>query len=237
MKLILANILLALLCAALLALLLRRIFPRKNKSAIRAIAALEELRSIGVLSVFKAVTKEIVTASDHSLGDFGKRYLEWLVTSRKVAMIFEFDIDFQFDLRDPAFSITRNAALPDRFVIRMPPCRYVNHIRNISFYNEQDGKLLPFLLPDAISALLPSGSREEDHNRLIEEARSQAEALARALASRLGGDVRSSARQTLEMLARGFGAKSVTVEFAADEPAPASAALADASSSASAATA
>ncbi len=226
MKEILAIIVLSLLCAALLALLLRRIFPRKTQASIRAIAALEELRSIGILSVFKAVTKEIVTASDHSLGNFGKRYLEWLVTSRKVAMIFEFDIDFQFDLRDPAFSITRNAALPDRFVIRMPPCRYVNHIRNIAFYDEQAGKLLPFLLPDAISALLPSGSREEDHNRLIEEARSQAEALARTLASRLGGDVRASARQTLEMLARGFGARSVTVEFASDEPRPVDDALA-----------
>ena len=90
MQQILTNIAWGLICAGLLALswrLWRRGGGKKRGSLeMRTTAAIEELRSIGVLSVFKAVTKEIVTARDHSLGNVGKRYLEWLVTSRKMAM-------------------------------------------------------------------------------------------------------------------------------------------------------
>ena len=101
-------VLLSLLCGALFAGVLALAFRRKGggrNMRIDAVASIEELKAIGVLSAFKAVTKEIVTARDHLLGDLGKRYLEWLVTSRKMAMIFEFDIDFQYDLRDPAFAV------------------------------------------------------------------------------------------------------------------------------------
>ena len=107
-------VLLSLLCGGLFAgliLALRRKGANGKKGPeIRAAAAIEELKAIGVLSVFKAVTKEIVTARDHSLGDLGKRYLEWLISSKKMAMIFEFDIDFQFDLRDPAFTVQEEGA-------------------------------------------------------------------------------------------------------------------------------
>ena len=69
-------VLLSLLCGALFAGVLMLLFRRKGGAKsldIRAVAAIEELKAIGVLSVFKAVTKEIVTARDHSLGDLGKR--------------------------------------------------------------------------------------------------------------------------------------------------------------------
>ena len=220
MQQILTNIVWGLICAGLLALawrLWRRGGgARRESMEVRTTAAIEELRSIGVLSVFKAVTKEIVTARDHSLGNVGKRYLEWLVTSRKMAMIFEFDIDFQYDLRNPAFAVSEEG--PGRYRIRMPACAYAVNVRNITFYDEQDEKLLPIILPDVVNKLLPGGFREEDRNRLMEEARSQAEGLADTLARRLGGEVRTSARQTLEMLAKGFGAQSVEVEFPDGEP-------------------
>ena len=67
-------VLLSLLCGALFAgviLLLRRGGGGGRGLQISATAAIEELKAIGVLSVFKAVTKEIVTARDHSLGDLG----------------------------------------------------------------------------------------------------------------------------------------------------------------------
>ena len=103
----------------------------------RAVAAFNVANLETVLSVFKAVTKEIVTARDHSLGDLGKRYLEWLITSKKMAMIFEFDIDFQYDLRDPAFAVAE--AGPGRYRLQMPRCDYVVHVRNVTFYAEQGG--------------------------------------------------------------------------------------------------
>ena len=179
---------------------------------ITATAANEELRAIGVLSAFKAVTKEIVTARDHSLGDLGKRYLEWLITSRKMAMIFEFDIDFQYDLRDPSFSVQEDA--PGRFRLRMPRCEHVVHVRNVTFYDEQGGKLLPIILPDVVNRILGGGFDEADRNKLMEEAKGQAEKLAQNLARRLSSEVQTSARQTMAMLARSFGAEAVEVEFA-----------------------
>ncbi len=212
-------ILLSLLCGALFAGLLlmwRRKGGGGRGMVLHATAAIEELRAIGVLSAFKAVTKEIVTARDHLLGDLGQRYLEWLISSKKMAMIFEFDIDFQYDLRDPSFSVQEDA--PGRFRLRMPRCDYVVHVRNVTFYDEQGGKLLPIIVPDVINRILGGGFNEVDRNKLMEEAKAQAEALAQNLARRLSSEVQSSARQTMEMLAKSFGAQGVRVEFSDTEP-------------------
>ena len=207
-------VLLSLTCGALFAGLLLALFRRKGggrKMQIDAVASIEELKAIGVLSAFKAVTKEIVTARDHLLGDLGKRYLEWLVTSRKMAMIFEFDIDFQYDLRGPSFTVQADG--PGRYRLQMPRCDYVVHVRNVTFYDEQGGKLLPIILPDVINKILGGGFNEVDRNKLMEEAKGQAEALAENLARRLSSEVQTSARQTMEMLAKSFGAQAVRVDF------------------------
>ena len=45
----------------------------------------ENMKSVGELVVFKAFTKEIVTSADHWFGGFGKKYLQWLVTNKKMA--------------------------------------------------------------------------------------------------------------------------------------------------------
>ena len=212
-------VLLSLTCGALFAGLLLALFRRKGggrKMQIDAVASIEELKAIGVLSAFKAVTKEIVTARDHLLGDLGKRYLEWLVTSRKMAMIFEFDIDFQYDLRDPAFTVAETG--PGRYRLQMPRCDYVVHVRNVTFYDEQGGKLLPIILPDVVNKILGGGFNEDDRNKLMEEAKAQAEKLAQNLARRLSSEVQTSARQTMEMLARSFGAQAVQVVFPDAQP-------------------
>lgn len=211
-------VLLSLLCGALFAglLLLLRRKGGGGSLSIRATAAIEELRAIGVLSVFKAVTKEIVTARDHSLGNLGKRYLEWLISSKKMAMIFEFDIDFQYDLRDPAFAVQEDGL--GRYRLQMPRCDYVVHVRNVTFYDEQGGKLLPIILPDVINKILGGGFNEVDRNKLMDEARAQAENLAENLARRLSSEVQTSARQTMEMLAKSFGVQSVRVVFPDEEP-------------------
>lgn len=184
--------------------------------AVAVHASIEELRSIGELSVFKALTKEIVTARDHWAGSFGQRYLEWLFTSKKMAMIFTFDIDFRFDLRDPAFRIMRNASGGVR--LELPPLRYDIHIRDITFYDEQKSKMMPWLVPDLINAAFGAGFNEQDRNKLKDEARAQAESLAANLVRRLKPEVHSSARETLLLLARGFTDEPVDIVF--EEKAP-----------------
>lgn len=178
-------------------------------------ASVEELRALGELSVFKVLTKEIVTARDHWAGEFGQRYLEWLFTSKKMAMIFTFDIDFRYDLRDPAFRIEDTGGA---FRLTMPPLRYDLHIRDITFYDEQKTRMMPWLLPDLVNAAFGAGFNERDRNHLKDEARAQAESLASNLVQRLRPEVQSSARETLVLLARGFTEAPVEIVFHETKP-------------------
>lgn len=185
--------------------------PGPGGREVRVVTSIDELRSLGILSVFKVVTKEIVTARDHWAGAFGKKYLGWLMSAKKMAMIFEFDIDFRYDLHDPNFEILPQGA--GRFTIQMPRCTYEIHIRDINFYDEQKARLLPWLLPDLVTAVFGTGFNEEDRNRLKEEAKEQAFSLAQNLVGKLRSEVQTSARQTMEALSKGFGAESVQVVF------------------------
>jgi Fe-S cluster assembly iron-binding protein IscA len=85
--------------------LVARVDPRSTDSHI----SLEGMRAVGELSVFKAITKEIVTETDYSFGEFGRKYLRWAFSQKKLAMIFEFQIDFRYDLRSSQFVIQNDA--------------------------------------------------------------------------------------------------------------------------------
>jgi hypothetical protein len=194
---------------------------------------LESFRAIGELSVFKALTKEIVTSSDHAFGEFGAKYLSWAFTKKKLVMIFEFEVDFRFNLKRDDFEIditpmhngTRKAH------ITMPPCTFDLAIRNVQFYDEQKSKLLPWLLPDLVSGFVDGGFSEEDKNRLLNEARTHAASAAEKLVVQLKPDVERSARSTMQALAAGFEVQFVEVHFRSEQSAislpalPAAAAL------------
>ena len=184
---------------------------QRREPSVQVHASIEELRAIGELVVFKIITKEIVTAHDHWLGEVGKKYFRWLISNKKMAMIFEFEIDFRYDLRSPEFKIDSEGETAYR--LRLPPCVYETHIRDISFYDEQESKFMPWLVPDLLNRALGAGFNEEDKNRLKEEAKLQAAEMAKELTTKMRSEVQSSARQTLEALARGFGADRVTIDF------------------------
>ncbi len=185
--------------------------PRSSIKEINIYSSIEQLRSVGELVVFKMVTKEIVTASQHWLGDIGKKYFQWFVSTKKMAMIFEFDIDFRYNLRSPDFKIEQ--ANRDSFLLKMPPCLYQVHIRDISFYDEQNSKFLPWLLPDLLNRAFGSGFSEEDKNQLKEEAKNQAAKLAEAVVIKIQSEVENSARQTLLALTRNLGIEKIVLDF------------------------
>ena len=83
-------------------------------------AFVENMKSVGELVVFKAFTKEIVTTADHWLGKVGKKYLTWLMSNMKMAMVFQFEINFWYDLKSTDFKVTD--AGQGRFMITMPKC-------------------------------------------------------------------------------------------------------------------
>jgi len=198
----------------------KKIFKKNGcparREEIKVQIFVEKLRSLGELVVFKAYTKEIVTAAEHWFGEWGKKYLTWLISNKKMAMVFAFEINFWYDLRSGEFSITN--AGQDRFVVKMPRCLYDISIKDISFYDEQRAKFLPWLIPGLLSEAFGAGPNEEDRNRLKNEALKQASLMADRLIQRLSSEIEKSAQQTMEMLAKSFGARSVMLDFTASKP-------------------
>ena len=203
----------ALMAASVLLVAVVLLLLRKKSAAPRTTVyeSIQQMRSIGELSVFKVLTKEIVTETDHTWGEFGEKYLGWVISGKKMAMIFEFDIDFRYDLRSADFDISETRARS--FVIRMPPCFYEAHIRDIRFYDEQRSRFMPWLLPDLLNGFLSGGFSEADKNRLIAAAKGHAEQQALALIGDHQSDVQNSARTTLKSISKAFGAEDVEFEF------------------------
>ncbi len=190
-------------------------FKKQKPPQVQISSSIENMRSIGELSVFRVLMKEIVTETDHSWGDVGKKYLSWVLSSKKMAMIFEFDIDFRYDLRSSDFSISTSG--PSAYTLQMPPCFYQVSIRDIRFYDEQRARFLPWLLPDLLNAFANVGFGEEGKNRLVEAAKGHAEDQAREMISRLKGEVETSCKQTLELIAKALGAQQVGFRFHDEE--------------------
>jgi len=200
-------------CLALLILGIFRLKRRhkKSKRSGNIYSSIEEIRSVGELVVFKILTKEIVTADEHWLGEWGRKYLRWIISTKKMAMIFEFSIDFRYDLQSPDFLIKKEGDRTHRLV--MPRCFYETYIKDIHFYDEQNAKLLPWLLPDLLNRAFGMNFDEKDKNRLKDEAKQQASNLAQGLVKKMRSEVQNSARKTLEVLAKGFGAERVIIDF------------------------
>lgn len=115
-------------------------------------AQLLELRAVGELSVFKAVSKDILTHTDRTFGEFGRKYLRWAFSRKRLAMIFEFEMDFRYDLRDPRCTVSAELG-PDGRPLRavlLPPCKVDVSIRDLLFYDEQRARFRPWLLPDLL---------------------------------------------------------------------------------------
>ncbi len=186
---------------------------KRNKPAkeTRIFSSIEQLRAIGQLSAYKVMTKEIVTETDHTWGEIGSRYLSWVLSNKKMAMIFEFVIDFRYNLQSPLFEIAEMGE--STYFITMPPCDYEVHIRDIRFYDEQGSKLLPWLLPDLLNGFLSNGFSEEDKNKLIDAAKGHAEKQALELINNIQSEVQKSATSTLESISHAFGVENVSFKF------------------------
>ena len=171
------------------------------------------MKAVGELSVFRVMTKEVITASDHWFGEFGKKYLNWLLSSQRITLVIEFDVDFRYDLTDPAFRVERRGE--GAFVMRMPPCRHEVLIRDMRIHSEDKAELLPWLMPDLLGRFFTGGFTVEAKNRLIAETRIQASRFAGDLVHKAGGEAQRSAAGTLTMLAQGLGAWRVDFDFTA----------------------
>lgn len=201
-----------LLGVGMLALRRRRGGGRSARMNVSIQSSIEEMRSVGELSVFKVITKEIVTADKHFFGPQGRKYFNWIVSSKKMALIITFNIDFRYDLQSAEFVISEGGR-PGAYRLRMPRCFYETQIVDLSIYDEQRSEFLPALMPDLLSRVFGGDFTEADKNELIEEAKKQASEQARRLVEKMRSEVQNSARQTLSALAKAFGAEHVDFDF------------------------
>lgn len=207
-------VLIGVFAGALAGWLIARRAARPAATATHAHVSLEGMRAVGELSVFKAITKEIVTETDYSFGEFGRKYLRWAFSQKKLAMIFEFQIDFRYDLRSPDFRIEGAGDDAGRSArLHLPPVKAEISVRSLRFYDEQRSKLMPWLLPDLLNGAFGPGFTEEDKNRLLEGAAAHAKSHAQALIEQLRPEVEASARATLIPLAQALGARNAQLSF------------------------
>lgn len=184
---------------------------KKGVPRFEMYCTIEDIRAVGELVVLKVLNKEIVTATDHMFGKLGAKYLKWLLTENKLAMIFEFNINFKYDLNNPDFEIIDNG--DQRYTFKMPPCFYDTNILNLKFYDEKAGELMPWLLPGMVTRILGATFSESEKNYLIDEAKQQAMNTGKALADRIIPDIQNAGKRTLTMLAKALGARDVQFDF------------------------
>ena len=122
-------------------------FARRGRSGGRAPAVVNHesfitsMKAVGELSVFRIMTKEVITASEHWFGEFGKKYLNWLLSEQRITLVIEFDVDFRYDLDDPQFRVLGQGE--GAFNVVLPPCRHEVLIRDMRIHSEDKTKLLP----------------------------------------------------------------------------------------------
>ncbi len=169
------------------------------------------MKAMGELNAFRIMTKEVITASDHWFGEFGKKYLNWLLSEQRITLVIEFDVDFKYDLNDPRFSINKTGE--NGYEILMPPCNHEVRIRDMRIHSEDKTELLPWLMPEVIGRVFTGGFSVEAKNKLISETKTQARRFAADLVNKTTGEAQRSATMTLSMLAQGLGAGRVDFNF------------------------
>ncbi|MBU0742949.1 DUF4230 domain-containing protein [bacterium] len=169
------------------------------------------MRAVGELSVFRIMTKEVITASEHWFGEFGKKYLNWLLSEQRITLVMEFDVDFRYDLTDPACRVTPTG--PDSCRITLPPCRHEVFLRDMRIHSEDKPELLPWLMPDLVGRFFTGGFSVDAKNQLIAETRQESRRFAADLVRKVESEAQASAIRTLSTLTRGLGYPDVDFAF------------------------
>ena len=173
-------------------------FQKKEKSDSIKLNVSSYLVSIGELRVYRAYMKEIVTSVDHVWGDIGKKYFSWMLSEKKLAMVFEFEVDFVYNLLSKDFKVFDDI---NSVSINMPRCKYDVKIKDFYFYDEQGTRLK--ILPEFLSSIFDGGVSEDEKNELIKMAIKQVEEISKKVAIDIQTDVDRKTKETINNLLLG----------------------------------
>ena len=183
-------------------------FQKKEKSDSIKLNVSSYLVSIGELRVYRAYMKEIVTSVDHVWGDIGKKYFSWMLSEKKLAMVFEFEVDFVYNLLSKDFKVFDNSK---GVSIKMPRCKYDVKIKDFYFYDEQGTRLK--ILPEFLSSIFDGGISEDEKNELVKMAIKQVEEISKKVAMDIQSDVDRTTKETINNLLLGFNKRIDSFNF------------------------
>ena len=183
-------------------------FQKKEKSDSIKLNVSSYLVSIGELRVYRAYMKEIVTSVDHVWGDIGKKYFSWMLSEKKLAMVFEFEVDFVYNLLSKDFKVFDNGKSVS---INMPRCKYDVKIKDFYFYDEQGTRLK--ILPEFLSSIFDGGVSEDEKNELVKMAIKQVEEISKKVAVNIQSDVDRMTKETINNLLLGFNKRIDSFNF------------------------
>ena len=183
-------------------------FQKKEKSDSIKLNVSSYLVSIGELRVYRAYMKEIVTSVDHVWGDIGKKYFSWMLSEKKLAMVFEFEVDFVYNLLSKDFKVFDNGK---GVSINMPRCKYDVKIKDFYFYDEQGTRLK--ILPEFLSSIFDGGVSEDEKNELVKMAIKQVEEISKKVAMDIQSDVDRTTKETINNLLLGFNKRIDSFNF------------------------
>ena len=116
-----------------------------------------------------------------------------------IAMVFEFEVDFVYDLMSPDFKVSESSSGKS---IQMPKCKYDVKIKDFYFYDEQGTRLK--ILPEFLSSIFDGGVSEEEKNELVKMAIKQVEEISKKVAKNIQLDVDKTTKETINNLIIGF---------------------------------
>ena len=183
-------------------------FQKKEKSDSIKLNVSSYLVSIKELRVYRAYMKEIVTSVDHVWGDIGKKYFSWMLSEKKLAMVFEFEVDFVYNLLSKDFKVFDDI---NGVSIKMPRCKYDVKIKDFYFYDEQGTRLK--ILPEFLSSIFDGGVSEDEKNELVKMAIKQVEEISKKVAMNIQSDVDRTTKETINNLLLGFNKRIDSFNF------------------------
>ena len=183
-------------------------FQKIEKSDSIKLNVSSYLVSIGELRVYRAYMKEIVTSVDHVWGDIGKKYFSWMLSEKKLAMVFEFEVDFVYNLLSKDFKVFDDI---NGVSIKMPRCKYDVKIKDFYFYDEQGTRLK--ILPEFLSSIFDGGVSEDEKNELVKMAIKQVEEISKKVAMDIQSDVDRTTKETINNLLLGFNKRIDSFNF------------------------
>ena len=183
-------------------------FQKKEKSDSLKLNVSSYLASIGELRVYRAYMKEIVTSVDHVWGDIGKKYFSWMLSEKKLAMVFEFEVDFVYNLLSKDFKVFDDI---NGVSIKMPRCKYDVKIKDFYFYDEQGTRLK--ILPEFLSSIFDGGVSEDEKNELVKMAIKQVEEISKKVAMDIQSDVDRTTKETINNLLLGLSKRIDSFNF------------------------